>query len=148
MQNLTMKQVIKQTNINPTLLRAIAKQHYNWAEFKQSASDICSHGCVAGVSGFCYHNETVSFWKRHKTAIIDHLEQMADEYGDKDVFNMILSFNGIDNAGLEDSEENPYFISKLMNRYNDEFVSFYNLLVWAVVENVAYQVNSIIENME
>lgn len=148
MKSLIMKQVVQQTNINPTLLRAIVKQHYNWAEFKQSASDICSHGCAAGVSGFCYYKDTVGFWKRHKTAIVNHLEQMADEYGDKDVFSMILNFKGIDNAGLEDDEENPYFISKLMNRYNDEFDSFYNLLVWAVVENVAYRVNSIIEDME
>ena len=147
MKSLTMKQVIEQTNINPTLLRAIVKQHYDWTEFKKSAIYICNYGCVSGISGFIYFNETVGFWKRHKAAIIANLEQMA-ESNCEGVFDMILNFNGIKNAGLEENESNAYFISKLMNRYNEEFDAFYNLLVWAVVENVAYHVSNVIEDVE
>ena len=43
--------------------------------------DVANHGCVAGVSGFIYYNETLDFFSKHQEDIEDTLQVLiGDNY--------------------------------------------------------------------
>ena len=43
--------------------------------------DVANHGCVAGVSGFIYYNETLDFFSKHQEDIEDTLQALlGDQY--------------------------------------------------------------------
>ena len=43
--------------------------------------DVANHGCIAGVSGFIYYNETLDFFSKHQEDIEDTLQVLiGDNY--------------------------------------------------------------------
>jgi hypothetical protein len=87
-----MKDVSERTGFPLPLLRAVARQMGGWTELRESAGDIANHGITGGFSGFIYYSETVKFYKANRAAILDLLEQQAEEFG-LDPTEMVCSFN-------------------------------------------------------
>ena len=96
-----------------------------WILETQSADDIkeiAQHGCINGCcNDLIYYDDTTEFYDNHKHEIWDLLEQEADQFGYKSVFEFMGTWS--DYAKSVDSDK-----------------SFKNLLAWWSVENVCNQI--------
>lgn len=86
----TMKHFIKHSHINAKLIRAVVKQSGGWDSFKESARDM-AYAIDGGFSGFTWYADTVPFFQRHRSAIMETLYQEASDLGE-DVITMIQNF--------------------------------------------------------
>ena len=59
------------------LTDALDERFYNIDEVKS----VANYGCIAGVSGFIYYNETLDFFSKHQEEIEDTLQVLiGDNY--------------------------------------------------------------------
>lgn len=137
---ITIKQLIENSNINPTLIRAVVKQLGGIESFNQSYSDVCNHGISGGFSGFIYYCDTVQFAKKHKKAILELAKHQCWEiYGNTDLVRFFAGFNCID---LTENEISDFL---LFNNKENE-TEIYNALAWYVGEEVCRIAGYIDEN--
>jgi len=73
--------------MNSTLKNAVIRK-----VGKEACKDIVDHGIDGGFSGFIYTRDTCAFFRRHKAAIVELAEQMADDLGEGGVLEMIQGF--------------------------------------------------------
>lgn len=128
----TLTQFIASSNIHGALIRAVVKQLGGWQEFKERASDVTNHGASGGFSGFIYYTDTLAFYAKNRTYIVDLCQSMSDELGE-DMLSMIRSFNclGKDSTSI-DEVGRTLFGTK---RTHDTQVA--NALAWFALEEVA-----------
>ncbi len=125
----TQKQVIENSNIPATLTRAVIKQLGGWSSFKQSATDIASHGIDGGFCGFVYYTDTIAFFRRNRRDIVELAKQQADDMG-VGVLEMIAGFNCLQGDYSIDEIGETLFGGPV----NDQIA---NALAWYAGEEVA-----------
>ena len=78
--------------------------------------DAANHGADAGWPGFTYYTDTSKFYEQNEEDIWAMLDDMASNFGSKNVLSLIAGFGGADSVS-DDS-------------------TFKNLLSWAALEEV------------
>lgn len=100
-----------------TLKDAVLKQLRcdNKEEIENTLSDVSNHGAGGGFNGFIYYTETSKFYDENEEIIWQALEQDVEDFGHKNVLEMISTFN----TDVTDIS------------------TFKNLLAWYALEKVA-----------
>lgn len=124
----TVSEFCEQSGIDAALIRAVVRQVGGWADFKELASDVASHGADAGFSGFINYSDTVAFANRNKKAILDYAAQMADSLGEP-LYKMIGGFNCLEISEGEAAEA-------IHNARSEERTNVMNALAWFALEEV------------
>ena len=75
----TLKNFIKNSNIDAGLIRAVIRQSGGWQSFQESAPDISKHGIAGGFSGWIYYTETCEFYAKNQGVIVSLVEQWAND---------------------------------------------------------------------
>lgn len=122
----TTSQVIADSNISPTLIRAVVR-----TVGRESIIDLARHGADAGFSGLTYTRDCVAFYKRHKKAILALAEDMASDLG-QDMLEMIARFNC-----LRDYNLSPYEVARAIDGKGEDADTVQNALAWFAAEEVA-----------
>lgn len=138
---MTIKQFCEQSNIPAKLIRSVIRQMGGWDSFKESAQDVTNYGISGGFHGFCYYNETTSFVKRNKAAIMELCREQAREYGmSGSVSEFVAGFNCFKGYLIGEIESGLYYA-------NSEYKTFvYNALAWFAAEEVCRAYCDILEN--
>ena len=92
MKNITINEMIKNSNIQASLIRSTIKQFGGFESFKESAQDVSNHGIDGGFHGFIYYTDTCAFFKRNRKEIMAMAEAMANDFG-QGTLEMIAGFN-------------------------------------------------------
>lgn len=96
MENVTIKQMIENSDIPASLIRAVIRQSGGFDCFKEKASDIYNHG-IALVGGWIYYSETCAFYAKHRKDIIKVCsDDSSHVYGNDCMIDYIKSFNMLD----------------------------------------------------
>jgi hypothetical protein len=104
-----------------------AKTFRDWmkANFdKQTLRDLAEYGVQGGFPGLTYYSDTTKLYEKFKDEIWESLIDEAEEYGYKNVYEFIATFNGADVGNCTQHE---------------------NLLVWYMAEKVARELTGIEE---
>jgi hypothetical protein len=132
MKTTTMKQIIDNTNIPSTLVRAVVKQSGGWESFAEMAPDIANHGIDGGFSGWISYSDTCAFWKRNRAAIMEMAEEQAKDFG-VGVFEMIQNFGVFRNDPITvDTVARALYQGK-----GYDVTTVQNVMAWYVAEEVA-----------
>lgn len=99
-----------------------------------SMSDIANHGIDGGFSGFTYYVDTHKFTMRNRNAIIEMLEQMADELGE-DVTKMVDGFGVFNRQGMDADEKKDLY--RYLGGAKVEQGTITNVMAWFAAEEVA-----------
>jgi len=89
---------------------------------KDSCRDVVRGGADAGFPGFTYYNDTVRFYDRHKKAIWELLNDMADSMGEKNTMALIASFTRAADISDDDTFKNLlawFALEEVCRRYED-----------------------------
>jgi hypothetical protein len=136
-----MKDVANQTGFPLPLLRAVARQMGGWSEFRESAIDIARHGIDGGFSGFIYCSDTVKFYRANRAAILDLLEQQAEDLG-LDPTEMVCGFNCLRTEDPADKRELQREVWRTLGgRMTADDYSVANALAWYAAEEAARAVD-------
>jgi len=128
----TISNLIDNTNIPASLVRAVVRQLGGWDSFKESARDIANHGINGGFHGFIYYTDTVKFAKAHKAAILDYAREIASETGHQGAYSLIAGFNCFKGQGLTADD----VADAVNNPRHDEHTNVMNALAWFAGEEV------------
>jgi len=102
---------------------------------KESLRDVYEHGADSGFPGFTYYSDTCKFYARHKKAINELAEEMADSLGE-DVIEMIKGFNCIQGEySTSDIAKTMY--GRRNKKEQNDLCSIDNALAWFALEEVA-----------
>jgi hypothetical protein len=120
-------------NATDKLYDAVVEQlGYDEDELKGTLEDIASHGADAGWPGFTYYSDTCAFFESNKRAIVELINEMADEFG-QDVISFVAGFNC-----LEDDRETRDEIGRcIYGKPNDDDTQVPNALAWFALEEMA-----------
>ena len=120
--------------MNKQLQKAVFKQiGVSKKEFVNNLSDY--RDASAGISGFIYYSDTHEFTMRNQTAIIELLEEMADEFG-QEVGEMVAGFGVF--GGQMEYEDKKDLYSFLSGSKSVEQGAVTNVLAWLCVEHLAF----------
>ena len=106
--------------------------------FKELSADLVNcaeNGANIGISGFIYYSETISFFKKNRTAITSHIERTAEEFG-TDIFEMVQCFGVFRNS----EKPTPSEIGKALwdkSKTYPELTALYNVFAWYALEEVS-----------
>jgi hypothetical protein len=131
----TIKKAIENSNINPKLIRAVVRQLGGMEGAKGSMPDIVNHGINGGFSGFIYYCDTVAFFKKNRKAIVELVEQMADELG-TDPVSLVAGFNCLRNY-CNDADGKREITRTLYGRLQADDTQVANALAWFAGEEVS-----------
>lgn len=139
MKNPTLKKFIESSYLSPKLIRAVVNQLGGWEAFQEKAPDISNHGAAGGFGGIIYYSETVAFSKKHKKIILEYAEQLADDIGEGDVFQLIASFNCLKGLELSPGQIAALIYGKEPRDGDaaDDYTQVFNALCWFAAEEVA-----------
>ena len=126
----TLKNFIKNSNIDADLIRAVVRQSGGWRSFQESAPDITNHGISGGFSGWIYYTETCQFYAKNQAPIVDLVEYQSDDYGISPI-GFVAGFRCLD----ADDKQNVGKTLYGNKRQHDTIVA--NALVWFAAEEVA-----------
>ena len=101
----TVSEVSKRSGISAKLIRAVLAQLGGGEDAESSLEDIARHGVDGGFTGFCYHSETVLFFKQNRVEIVTLTLQMAEGL-DENVAEMVAGFGCL--AGHESRDDYDY----------------------------------------
>lgn len=131
------------TSAHP-LAPAVLRQLGGGADAVQNAIDAFEHGADGGSPGFTYYSDTVAFFKRHRAAIVEAVESMAQDLGENPA-DMVAGFNclgGRDRKphlnGREHLAEYLPSVSRCLygGRLTEDDVNVANALAWFALEEV------------
>ena len=74
---ITTKQMIENSDIPASLIRATIKQFGGFESFKESAQDVASYGISGGFHGFIYHCDTCAFYAKQRKDIVQFAKDFA-----------------------------------------------------------------------
>lgn len=110
-----------------SLDKRVLRQLGGGAEAKSYAEDAANHGADAGFPGFTYYSDTVAFFKRNRSAIMELLEEMAGSMG-MGTSSLLAGFRCL--KGLE---ADPMTILAHGARH-EEYTQVANALAWFALE--------------
>ena len=117
---------------NPSLTRAVVKQHGRWVDWKESASDIASYGADGGCTGYTYYTDTVAFYEANQGNINEMAREMASNMGETDLLcEFVASFNCVDLEAYEVED------AMLEGDANENYAIVANALAWYALEETA-----------
>jgi hypothetical protein len=101
----------------------------------ESLLDVANHGAQGGYGQFCYHSDTVAFYKKNKKDIMSSLQQEAIDF-DTNIIEMITNFNYLKSLNSQEIE------SVLLGLDDEHSTTVFNALTWYALESVAYDYQS------
>jgi hypothetical protein len=128
---MTIKQFSLMSGVSDALIRAVVRQFGTWHDFTDSAEDIAENGASGGWNGFTYYSDTIRFARKNRHRISNMAWEQARELG-MDTLDMVLAFNG---SHDDDKMGAMSFLSG--GSYKEDYQSFYNLMSWYALEEVA-----------
>ena len=102
------------------------------ADLIPTLNDIVNHGIGGGFSGFIYYTETIRFFKKNRTVIVDLVREMAQDFGQNPV-DMVAGFNCL----TDDFETREEIARALYGRLRSDDTQVANALAWFAAEEVA-----------
>ncbi len=139
MKKLKLSTVIKNTNLDASLVRGLVAWHGGWGEFKNIAEDISNHGANTGIS-FVWYTDSVKFFRNHAPAIKAHLASCAyDYYDSNNISEMIVKWDLVSGYTVEEINQALY------TGKGDARDSVYDAAVKAVTEELA---RVVVDSME
>ena len=131
---MTTKQAAEKSGIPEKLIRSVIRQ-----TGRGNLSDIANHGCAGGFAGFTYYVDTVAFFKRNRSDIMELAERMAVDIGE-DTIEMIRGFNCLSSGQYPNRK--PDFTSSevaeaIYRGKGDCAQQIQNALAWFAAEEVA-----------
>jgi hypothetical protein len=124
---------------NERLANAVIKQlGVPFKELLQNANNY--RDASSGINGFIYYDETHKFALKNRKAIIELLEEQAEQM-DTNVIDLVKSFNclEVDNDDLKD-------LYKFLGGSKVEQSSITNALAWFALETIIYELINYKEN--
>lgn len=137
-KTLKLSEVIENTNIDPTLVRALVRWHGGWSEFKESASDISNYGANNGNS-FIYYTDSTKFFRAHAPAIKEWLTYTAEEIYDMGIGQMLNQWKGCSDYSQDEINQAIY------TGKGDAVDSVFCNCLWAIVEELATNICDLID---
>ena len=130
------KDFIRVSHIDASLIRAVIRQMGGWFEFKDHAKDVTDHGADGGYGGFIYYADTVAFYARNRAAINGLLAKMARDCGEGGIIELVQSFGCLSSGGKPDytADEVGATLYGTKSRMDPHIV---NALAWFALEEVA-----------
>jgi hypothetical protein len=98
-----------------------------------SVQDIASHGINGGFCGFIYYHETHKFAMRNRKAIVEMLENIADDLGE-DVASLVNGF-GVFGGNMDADDKKDLYC--YLGGAKVESGSVTNAMAWFAAEEVA-----------
>jgi hypothetical protein len=87
------------------IIRAKTFRQWLKANFNRSElEDIANHGANSGWSGLIYYTDTSKLYRKFREDIWDTLWDMADAYGDANVWALVAGTNGADVGSADQAE--------------------------------------------
>jgi len=141
----------KSSYLDSNLIAAVVRQSGGWPRFQEIAHNVACYGANCGFTGWIWHHtETVPFAVKHKSTILSTAEQLADDLGEGDAYQMISRFNC-----LQDLELTPGKIAALIHGRKPtdddthaDYVSIFNALAWFALEEVCASYLNILEEQD
>ena len=127
----TLAELIENTNIPASLVRAVVRQMGGWEGFQESAPDIARHGIDGGFHGFIYTKDTNAFAKRNRAAIQQMAADQAGDFGTS-ITEMIQSFGCFRDNKPTDAE-----VGMALYAGKNDGAGVLNALAWYAGEEVA-----------
>lgn len=140
---------------SPSLTRAVIRQIGD----RDNLEDVARHGCDGGFVGFTYYTDTVAFFKKNRVAIINLVNQMAEDLGEPPA-EMVAGFNCLGGRQLcrtrdEASDwrvlaKNRAVLAEYLpsvyrclggGRLTDDDTQVANALAWFAAEEIARELN-------
>ena len=115
--------------MNAKLMKAVKRQL--GSDWKENFKDISNHGIDGGFNGFIYYTDTVKFYKRNKTEIIELVKEMADEFGQSPI-EFVNGFNC-----LKGNDWEAEIAITLYGRISSDNYTVPNALAWFAGEEAA-----------
>lgn len=132
----TFKNFIAENYCNELLAKAVYEQigADSDEEFFETMENVsgCSCGAAGGFTGFVYYN-TVAFWRANKTAIMESLQELADDLGETKI-SLVLGFNSVKDNWNEDEVGEA-----LYGKYDPDLDGLYNIFAFYALEEVAHR---------
>ena len=125
----TLKNFIKNSNIDADLIRAVVRQSGGWQSFQESAPDIANHGIAGGFSGWIYYTETCQFYAKNQSSIVKLVEYQSEDHDYKSAQDMVKGFSFIDATLSEIS----YTLYGNKSQHDTQVA---NALAWCAAEEV------------
>ena len=98
-------------------MKKYLKEHYELDELKNASQSGCVSGCL---SGLIYYSETCAIYEQFKDQIWNWLDETAESLGYPNCIALIASFKGSKDVSSDEQ--------------------YKNLLVWAFVEDMAFEI--------
>lgn len=130
MKHVTIKDIIKKSDMPADLVRSTIRQFGGFEAFKESASDVVNHGICGGFHGFIYYTDTVAFFKRNREHILTILRNDAECF-DQGLLEMVQGFRCLGSDYSLDEIARAIYAGK-----GDGVAQIYNCLSWYAGETV------------
>lgn len=141
MKNITINEMIKNSNIPAKLIRSTVKQFGGFESFKESAQDVTNHSIAGGFHGFIYYTDTCKFFKKNRKEILEMAQSMADDFG-QGMLEMVAGFNCMKSLDVSQDE-----IARAIYTGKGEVVEqIENCLAWFAGEEVSRLYVDLTEN--
>ena len=133
MKNISIKQMIENSNIPASLIRATIKQFGGFESFKENAPDVTNYGISGGFGGFIYYCDTCAFYAKQRKNIITVAQSLAEDIGEN-LIEMVNSFNCL---RLDDGDSYMQEIGEtLYGNKSQHDTQVANALAWFAAEEV------------
>ena len=122
-------------NVIEELGYPLAGSSDGFKELSGVLENCAENGANIGIIGFIYYNETIPFFIKNRTAIANHIEQTAAEFG-TDIFSMVQDFGIFRNS----EKPTPSQIGRALwdtRKIHHELTSLYNVFSWYALEEVS-----------
>jgi hypothetical protein len=98
-----------------------------------SVEDVNRHGIDGGFSGFIYYSDTHAFAMRHRKAIVEMLEEQANDYG-QEVVEMVSHFGVFRNSPMDAEDRKDLY--KYLGGGRPKQGTITNVMAWYAAEEV------------
>lgn len=98
-------------------------------------------GAAAGFGGFIYYSETCKFFDDNKRLIIKQLQEQAQDIGCPSITDMVCGFNCLKDC------VNTWEVENVLMFDDDEDTTIKNALAWYALEETAYNLEEIIDEI-
>lgn len=131
MKKLTLESFIENSNVEPSLIRAVVNNMSGWEYFKDSAENVTDYGAAGGFGQFVYYYDTLKFTRKNKKAILNLCADMDQQIENIGLLGFIGSFNCISDIS-QDSIAKAIYTGK-----GDDVTNVFNALAWFALEEVS-----------
>jgi len=136
----SLKAFKQNTHIPHALIDAVLEQMgISFTEFKDNARDY--RDARAGVSGFIYYDDTHQFAIENREAIVELLEESAEQMGE-DVVEMVKGF-GVFGGEMDKDEKKDLY--RFLGGGEVEQGAVTNVMAWFALEELANAVENFAE---